>query len=243
MTGINRFILAGFDSEEFGIIITAPPPEIFAERDVESICISGRSGDLIRDNGRYKNVTLRLECAIIPSDSESLRDAAIHAMPVLNPIAEYQRMETTYDPDHFRMARVAKDVSVESIVEQAGTFELQFDCKPQRFLKSGEFAQKIDSPTILCNDGMTAAPIIKVYGTGDGTVTVGGNTVQLLGMEDSITLDCEMQNAYREVDGLLENMNLHIFAPDFPVLLPGTNEVHWTGGVQWLEITPRWWTL
>lgn len=90
---------------------------------------------------------------------------------------------------------------------------------------------------------MPALPIIKVYGAGDGTVTVGDITVQLFGLEDTITLDCEMQNAYRENGGVLENMNLHIYAPEFPNLPPGNCAVSWSGGVKRLEIIPRWWTV
>ena len=26
-------------------------------------------------------------------------------------------------------------------------------------------------------------------------------------------------------------------------LLPGKNHITWTGGIQYLEVTPRWWTL
>lgn len=34
-----------------------------------------------------------------------------------------------------------------------------------------------------------------------------------------------------------------IQSDDFPDFEPGKNHISWTGGISYLEITPRWWTL
>lgn len=245
MSGINYFCLGDFCSEDHDIILTSSPPEVFAERDVEVVSVPGRSGDLICDNGRYKNITIQYECAIIPSDWETLREAAIHAVSVLKPSAGYQRLTTTYDPNHFRMARISSSVSVESIVEQAGTFKLSLDCKPQRYLTSGEFALSLDSPAVLVNNtGFPALPLIKIYGSGEGTLIVGSVTVQINELEDFLYLDCDLQDAYKQVEGdAVVNKNNSISASVFPVLEQGDSLVSWAGGIERVEITPRWWTL
>lgn len=240
---INSFMLDGYCSADYGIIMTEPPSEVIAEREIDKISVAGRSGDLVIDSGRYKNVSISYKCAILPDYGQTLRDATTAAVSLLMQTAAYMRLENTYHPEFFRMARITSEISFESIAEQAGLFTIGFDCKPQRFLKSGDSPQFISRPTTLYNDGMPAQPIIKVHGTGDGTVTVGDITVQLFGLEDTITLDCEMQNAYRETGGVLENMNLHIYAPEFPNLPPGNCAVSWSGGVERLEIIPRWWTV
>lgn len=245
MTGNNWFSLDGLGSENFGIIITEPPPEIIPERDVESVSVLGVSGDLTVDNGRYKNAVVPYKCAILPADSQNLREAVQYAMALLRPTAGYCRMEDSYRPDLFRYARIAKQISVESIVEQAGKFTLKFDCKPQRYLKSGEAVIRMTAPDTLHNFTLfDAQPIITVYGSGAGTVSVSGCTVEIKAMEDQITLDCELMDAYRQVgDGAPENMNGSIYAPEFPVLKPGDNPITWTGGVTAVDIIPRWWTL
>lgn len=245
MTGNNWFSLDGVVSEHFGIILTEPPPEIIPERDVEPVSVLGVSGDLVLDNKRYKNAVVPYKCAILPAGSQSLREAVQSAMALLCPTAGYCRMEDSYRPELFRYARISRQVSVESIVEQAGEFTLKFDCKPQRFLKSGENVVSVTAPGSLHNFTLfDAQPIITVYGSGAGTVTISGCTVEIKSMEDQITLDCELMDAYRQVgDGASENMNGSIYAPEFPVLVPGDNTISWTGGVAAVDIIPRWWTL
>jgi phage-related protein len=143
------------------------------------------------------------------------------------------------------MARVYSEITVESIVEKAGIFTVNFDFKPQRFLKTGEHMLSFGAAGTIWNPTLfPAKPIITVYGTGAGTVTVGDQTVTIKAIEDQIILDCDLQQAYRQLgDGAPENMNGNIKAPDFPQLLAGGNPVRWTGDIERVEIIPRWWTL
>lgn len=241
---MNGFTLGEYRSMDYGIIMTAPPKMVLAEADVETISVAGRSGDLVISKDRYKNVSVSYDCAILPEDDKTLREAALAAMPLLRPSPAYQRLVNTYHPDSYRLARVSGSVSIASIVEQAGTFAITFDCKPQRYLFSGLETLSFTSPGSINNSYMTALPLIKVYGSGDGQISVGGTVVQIIGQTDTITLDCDLQDAYYETgDGILENRNNQISAPKFPQLLPGVNAVSWSGGVERLEITPRWWTL
>lgn len=244
MTGINGFILGNFDSEKYGIIMTAPPPEVFAERDVEIISVAGRSGDLTKDNGRYKNIEIPYSCAVFPVDGKTLRQTVVDAVDALRVATGYQRLENTYTPEYFRMARVTGGLSVSSIVEKAGEFTLTFNCCPQRYLIDGEETVVFLSASTLSNpSNEIALPLITVYGIGPGEISVGGVTVEILALEDQVTLDCEIQNAYRQVgDAPPANKNGEISAPIFPVLNPGDNAVSWTGGITKVEIIPRWWT-
>ena len=244
MNEINSFIFGNFDSAKYDIIMTEPTPVVFAERDVESIIVAGRSGNIIKDNGRYKNVSIPYRCALIPRDDLTLREAAIGAVQSLRMATGYQQLEDTYDPDHFRVARVSAGLNIESIVEQAGKFTLTFDCKPQRYLKSGQMPLVFEKPSILFNQGEEAKPLITVYGSGAGTLTVGSITVQIKEMDDILILDSDLENGYRQIgNGAPESMNGKIYAPKFPVLMAGKNAIDWSGGVTKVEIIPRWWTL
>ena len=241
---MNAFTLGGHRSTDFGIIMTAPPKMTFAEADVETISVMGRSGDLIFSKDRYKNVPVQYECAILPDNANTLWEVSFAALPMLRPSHTYQKLVNSYYPESYRMARVSSPVSVESILRKAGKFTITFDCKPQRYLYSGLETISFTDPANLNNAYMTALPIIKVYGTGDGAISIGGTVVQIIGQTDPITMDCDIQDAYHETaDGILENRNHQISAPKFPQLMPGVNAIGWSGGVERLEITPRWWTL
>lgn len=242
---MNEFILNGVRSGAYGIIMTEPPPAVFPKRIVETVAVPGRSGTLILDSKSFANAALPYKCAILPEDDQTLREAAEAALMLLRPTAEYMRMECTYYPDSFRMARISNEISVESIVDEAGRFTIPFDCKPQRYLKSGEHPILMDAAGILCNPTLfPALPLITVYGSGAGELIVGDIVVQIKANDGHIVLDSEMQDAYRVADsGALENKNGSIYAPDFPQLPAGETAISWMGDIAHIEIIPRWWTL
>ena len=64
-------------------------------------------------------------------------------------------------------------------------------------------------------------------------------TVEILSLDGYVMLDSDTQNAYKDT----LNKNNTISAPEFPVLQPGINNISWDGGIQAVEITPRWWTV
>ena len=72
---ISTFYLDTDSAENYGIIMTAPPDHVIAERDIERKEVPGRSGDVIIDNGRYKNITVKYSCAILPENGISFRTA------------------------------------------------------------------------------------------------------------------------------------------------------------------------
>lgn len=246
MRGINYFVFGGVNSEDYGVIMTAPPREAFAERDVEVVSVPGRSGDIYLDRGRYKNKPRTYPCAILPDDLVgTMREAAADFLGRIKAVRGYGKLFDTYSPGTFLLASLVAGIEVESIVEQAGVFEIAFDCKPQRYYDRGMEPIHMNKPGTIENAYPEAAkPIITVYGAGPGTLTVGNVTVEIKALEDQITIDSDTMNAYRQSgDGPKENRNNAVKAWEFPELLPGDNVVAWSGGISYIEIVPRWWSL
>ena len=54
-----------------------------------------------------------------------------------------------------------------------------------------------------------------------------------------VDIDCEMQDAYN--DSGSQNTNVNIV--EFPVLVPGDNQVDYDSGVTGVDILPRWWRV
>lgn len=229
------------DSQNFKVWLTDVRAADSPKRDVSFLSIPGRNGDLIVDNNRWNNVDITYSFAI-PTEFADYFDAFKRA---LLSQCGYQRLEDSLYPDIFRMAIVKEPIQPEVMrYNRTGTFDVTFHCKPQRYLKSGEFATTLTEPTTLYGDGFVAKPLITVYGSGAGTLTVGDTTVEIKDMADQLTLDCDLQTAYRQVgDGAPENMNGSIYAPNFPELGKRENPISWTGGVTKIEIIPRWWTI
>lgn len=234
---------AGHCSTEFGIYVERAPDHVTAQRKVETVEIPGRNGLLTVDDGSYNNVECVYEIAF--QEQSSPANSARDITAWLQRERGYQRLEDSYDPDVFRMALFVGPLEVTSYLRRFGRTKLKFNCKPQRFLKSGEEKLTFTDPATLQNPtAFPALPLIVVHGTGAGTVTIGNATVQIREIADQITLDCDLQDAYRQVgEGAPESKNSDIYALDFPQLLVGNNPVSWDGGVVKVEIIPRWWTL
>ena len=58
------FHFKGKDSRDFGILISAAPEKVRAERRVEQVTIPGRSGELTMDEGTYAPYVLSVEWTV-----------------------------------------------------------------------------------------------------------------------------------------------------------------------------------
>lgn len=203
----------------------------------ESVNVAGRNGTLHFESYTFKNRKGNADCFAIGENAEQKFDA-INSFLFGN--LAYQKLRTSEDTEHFWLAKVANSSEIAVRLQKLAPFSIEFDCKPQRFLVSGEkiiFASNgdiIENPTPF-----TALPVIIINGSGEGLLNVAGTVVRLSSINDMVILDCETQNAYKGT----ENLNNTISAPEFPVLLAGNNEISWSGGITDVTIIPRWWTL
>ena len=234
---MRKFWFDGHCCEEFGIVCSGSSTFAAPERDVTVVDIPGRNGTLTIDNGRYKNITITYPAAV-PREF-SARAAAIRAW-LLGPTG-YQRLEDEYQPDCYHLARFVGPLEFETgFLNRAASMSLAFDCMPQRWLKSGEYAQPIANGQTLYNPtGFEALPLIEVELTGEAALQVGGITVQFAGYTGPLVLDCDLQDAYAGT----RNLNRYVTAAQFPVLPAGKTEISWSGGISGVRLTPNWWTL
>lgn len=232
------FYLDGVSCAECGIVLQKPITFSSAKPDVEMISIPGRNGDLCFSNGSFSNVQGTATCYAL--DDRNVTNKLSNLSAWLFRTQNYRRLELTQDPECYRLARVSSGPKNEVRMNLLAPFAIIFDCKPQKWLKVGERLINITtSGQLLHNPGQLALPLIIVYGSGTGAITVGGITVQIKSLDGSLTIDCDLQDAYKGT----QNKNSTILAPEFPTLPPGSSVVTWTGGVSRVEIIPRWWTL
>lgn len=235
----DSFYLDGIGSDAFDIklqremILSEPVPIVNTQN------IPGRNGNIVFETGTYQNRTAIAECYCLQTD-------VVHNIAKVNKFLfsknGYRRLELSSDPEHFLLARVKNGAAINQRLGKLNAFKVEFDCKPQRFLKSGETIIRYDvSGKLLINyTGFVAKPMIRVLGSGSGTVSVGGVTVTINEIVNEMIIDCETMNAY-SID--FENLNKNINAPEFPVLNAGGNIIFFNGGVTAVAITPRWWVL
>ena len=231
----NSFMFAGKSSRDFEVWISGGGTFNAPERDVESITIPGRNGDLHIDNGRFNNIQI-VYPAFITKDFHANFEAFKAFMLSQR---GYKRLSDTYHPDHYRLASYKSAMAPKmTALNRAGSFDIAFDCDPRRFLVSGEKKKTYTAVGELRNPTLyPSSPLIRAYG--NGILTINGTTLTISGISDYIDIDCDLQEAYKGTASL--NSKITLDDGNFPRLEPGINEISFT--MSEIEITPRWWTV
>lgn len=237
---INQFSFAGKKSyDDMGLIITETPVVSCPQRDVEYIGISGCSGDILADNGRYLNTNISYKVAVLSDDSNvevSLRK--VRAWLARN--IGYQILSDTYDPGYFRYAAVSGEIEFTQTLRAIGAGTIKFNCKPFRYSLEGQQLITITGESTLNNpEAFESAPHIKVIGSGNITLYVNNKAFAISSVDENIELDSEIMAAYKGT--ALQNNKTNFV--DFPRFVPGDNSISWAGNVTKIEVTPRWCTL
>ncbi len=233
----DTFYIDGVDAISVGIQLQAPIEFSEPIPIVETDIIDGRNGELIYETGAYENRTASAACFSL---QKNVLDAVTSANRFLLAKHGYRRLETSDSPDAFWLARVVNGARIEQRLQTLAPFEVEFSCKPQKFLKIGEMETTFTQRGAIYNQYFyDAKPLVTVYGNGEGTVYIGGNVVNILDMTDILYIDSENMNAYNN-NG---NQNMNVRINDFPVLKDGENIVDFDGGVTSVSIKPRWWVL
>lgn len=221
---------------DFGVYVSGKGTFQAPQRSAEYIQIPGRNGDLVIDGGRFENV-------VVPYDGFIVRDfhknfAGLRAF--LLSTSAYRRLEDSWNPNEFRLASVTDGLNPDLTQRnQEGTFTLNFNCKPQRFLKEGELECDFTESGMIFNPTLYASkPLLRIYGI--GSVSLNGSAVRILEADAYTDVDCDTMNAYKGT----ENRNQYVeFLNDSIELDAGENPILLNNGISKLTITPRWWTI
>lgn len=207
------------------------------EKDVETYRVPGRNGDLVIDYDTWHNVLITFPC-YIKGNFDTAFDSLCQTLGALK---GYHRIECSNDTTHFRLGRAIVPMTPDATAfNKSGFFDLAFDCKPQRFLTSGETEViKNASGTISNPTAFEARPMIRVYG--NGTVTVNGTAITLTNNTGYTDIDCEAMTCFYGTTS--RNNDVSFSTNDFPTLSPGSNTLTFGTGITQIRITPRWWEL
>ena len=239
----DGFSFGQIRSQEYGLIITDVKTSVVAARDGSFFAVPGRNGDIYTSDKRRKNVSVTYGC-LIRDKFERKFTQFVNAMART---PGYAILKDTIDTETFRMAVFDQQINADLLSRgAAGRFTIKFSCKPQRFLEAGEIPVTFTGTGrhILENYGQPAKPEITVYGSGPGSIVVNGKEIELLNLQGSLILDFETQNAYSiGIHGEIINENGRIWGYEFEELHFGTNFIDAYGGIEKIEVKPRWWML
>lgn len=231
----SRIKINGIYTEEKGIYPKDRYEVPTAEEDIEFIEIKGRDGELTKKYG-YKNIPFPVTFYI---KDELFKPTFRKAKPFL---LSAKTLQVDDDDEVFYKVKSVKINPAENLMKTFGEFEVEFVLDPFMYELANE-PITITSRTVIENDGHTALPIITAQVSGTGRIYVNDQEVIIQNVNGSITIDSEMQNAYRKSPSgvIAENMNNHMIG-EFPILHHGDNVIDFDGDISKLEVVAnrRW---
>lgn len=208
-------------------------------REMETITVPGRSGDLLIDGKRFSNVEITYPCFIsksFPNRFDSFRAA------MMSKAGKYYQLSDTYHPNEIRLATIRGPIAPQTgINNQSGLFDIVFNCMPQRWLRSGLLPQSFTAGGAITNPTLyPSQPYLRVVG--HGQLIIGGKIMTVAENPfPYIDIDCQAMDAHYGATNA--NSYITLNDGDFPTLSPGESTFTIQSSITRLEITPRWWTV
>lgn len=178
----HNLIVDGVNLNTYKVYVNGREAYDSADRDVEMIDIPGRNGAYALDRKRFKNITVAYNSGTYADNQTDFAETISDLRNFLASKSGYVRLEDDYNPDEYRLGVFQKGLEFDPVCyNRASEFPIEFNCKPQRFLKSGETEQTIPSrasgydltnPTLFESN-----PLLKVQGYGD--INIGDQVISI----------------------------------------------------------------
>lgn len=178
----HNLIVDGVNLNTYKVYVNGREAYDSADRDVEMIDIPGRNGAYALDRKRFKNITVAYNSGTYADTQSDFSETISDLRNYLASKRGYVRLEDDYNPDEYRLGVFQKGLEFDPVCyNRASEFPIEFNCKPQRFLKSGETEQTIPSqsggynlnnPTLFESN-----PLLKVQGYGD--INIGDQVISI----------------------------------------------------------------
>lgn len=259
----NTLTVDGVDLSTYGIYISGHGVFKSPAKEIVQFDVPGHDGTVIGKSSRLLNLDVTYPAFIYSNFRTNLRSLRSFLLSREG----YVKISDSYNSDEFRLGMFVNEIAPDvTLKNDAGKFDLVFNCKPQRYLTSGETQTTVTASTTFTNPSpFIAKPIIRVHKPyGGGTITftdpnTGWRRVIKIdsGISSSILnidIDCETQQTYYPGSGYI-NYNKYVsfyraangslvefYDIDAPGFLPGTNTITFSGtNIDYIIVTPRWW--
>lgn len=259
----DMILFNGRSSTDFEMIVTEYPVLSRGVRRGDAYQIAGRNGTEVREDDTFENYTMTYKVAFPEDRGPSVTTAEIARW--LLGSSGFCRLEDTFEPDFYRLARYAGPLNVSQLLDKCGETPLAFDCQPERFLKTGETArtlfQNLDLDASLGGRAelnnpcaFTSRPVLRITARNEVRIIKASTPTHYMDLvldfgntEKTATIDC---NKYSIENIDPENITYKTKYPMLMTLTPGNNqigviasELSNPGYISKFEIIPRWWTV
>lgn len=240
------FTWNGTDCRTYGIRAVELPPISFAKERVTWKDVAGRSGSLALLEGEnvYEDLTMSCTCRV---EDETQLDKIGAWLSGSGKVCFASR------PEGYYKGRISAAIEWDRITQghKHREFTVTWRCVPFCYLNDStqivvSAADMADAGYTIKNPGtMPSQPKMKIVGSGDFTVSLGGQMVLLTNVANGIVLDSELMDALNVAETQLLNDQM---SGDFFEIPIGPSVLSWeaydendnAGSVTSITIEPRW---
>jgi len=223
----QTFTFNGTASTTYDVIIKKLPPIVMPERDIESISIDGRNGNLHIDYETYNSYNTTME--IIINDLTEL-DTIKAWLTGIGTIIFGDRPTIQYT------CVIKNQLSYDMYAYNSKVVPIQMELSPLGLSTTETTVTKTTSPASFTVGGTYATkPSLEIIGTGAVSITLNDTTFTLSDCDaTAYIVDCDLQNVTKSDI----NVNSEFYG-NFPELIVGTNNLQWTGTVTSVKVVYR----
>ena len=176
--GLRTFTFGGTSSSTYNMFITEAATYNVPERAVEMLEIPGRNGHFAMDLGRFENVEVTYHVVVHKDTNANFQTELSNVRNWLASKKGYQRLTDDYNSNVYRMAIFKDGIETDETFTTGAEFDITFECKPQRWLTSGETATTVANNGTMSNPTLfDSEPLLAVKGYGD--ISFNGYTVTI----------------------------------------------------------------
>lgn len=220
------------NSNDLDLIIEKTPEIPSPKIKYETIDIDG--GEPLTKIKGFEDITFKIDFAYFADREEYLIKKARIDSWLLSEANKY----LTYSLDEFVIYKV-KQVQIDNTTTTSRImrhFSVTFTCTGLKYMTSGLKPIEVNNGAVLNNFGSyETKPLIKIYGSGNISVSIGSNTFTINNVSSYVSVDSEIKECYKDSTNKGEDMT-----GNYPILPIGASTITWTGNITKLEITPRW---
>jgi len=218
------FTFNNISSEDF-LTVDKLPSIIRATKNIQKIEIEGRDGFLTQDNGSYKGILKTVECWI-----KDLKDIDF----ICEWLSGSSEVIFSNEPEKIYKTTIINQIEFIKFMKEFHKFIILFECQPHKYSLNNTMIT-LKSAGAIYNNGSNSKPIIKIYGSGTINLIINDNIITIDNISEYVVINSDLMDCYK--DTLLKNNDM---SGEFPELLPGINNISWTGALTKIEITPNW---
>lgn len=245
-------VYGGESSSSYGMVVAEAPAFERPKRKQTIYNVPGRNGSIIFQQDAWEDVTRSYKVWLTPSSNKTLVERVDALEAWLNSQNGYVRLEDNFEPDVYRLAYYSGGDGFSNSLTQYGEATLNFTCRPERFLKSGEIpiSARLDNPYLVVNVNNPTRfycyPLISIRATSNAQIEFDNMTVTM--PAPSMTIDYDARAAYYNDGATIANYWIEFTGSQtFKPIPPQIGKTFFidvlSGTLNEFTVTPRYFTI